>query len=164
MTNPITLHQPKQTNTPVAEALQGVLANTYGLYLATHNYHWNVEGYNFASLHALFDAQYNELFLAIDGIAEHIRALGDYALPFEGDNLTEVFKMTSNPLNKETDADARAKRMVRNLISLNEAVIKTCQMAKDIAQNAHDDESENLLVERITAHQKAMWMLNSIVK
>ena len=164
MATSVTLHQPKQSNNPVTEALQDVLTSTYGLYLATHNYHWNVEGENFFPLHKLFDEQYNELFQAIDGIAERIRALDNYALPFEGDNLLKILKTTSNTLNKETDANARAVRMVHNLMTLNEAVVKSCQSAKEASVKAHDDESENLMVERVTAHQKAMWMLRSISK
>lgn len=164
MTNSMTLQQLKQSSNHVAQTLQDVLANTYGLYLATHNYHWNIEGRRFAELHTLFDKQYNELFEAIDGIAEHIRTLGEYALPFEGDNIVALLKMTSNALNKENDADARADRMLHNLVTLQESVIKSCQIAKKAAQAAEDDESENLLVERITAHQKMCWMLNSILK
>lgn len=164
MTTPVTLHSPKPLHSPVAEALQTVLANTYGLYLATHNYHWNVEGPQFSALHNLFEVQYNELFLAIDAIAERIRGLGDYALPFEGENIIQISKMTSNPLNKEISANDRAERMVRNLLELNEALIKANQGAKIIAQSQGDDETENLIVERITAHQKAIWMLGSTIK
>jgi starvation-inducible DNA-binding protein len=164
MPAPATLHQPKHANNVVAQTLQSVLANTYGVYLATHNYHWNVEGKNFVSLHTLFEGQYNELFLAVDRIAERIRALGDYALPFEGENVVQISRMTSNALNKETAADDRAERMLQNLIELNESVVKSCQASKKVAQNVRDDESENLMVERITAHQKALWMLQSALK
>lgn len=164
MTAPVTLYPTVLTVNVVADSLQDVLASTYGLYFATHNYHWNVEGKNFSPLHLLFDGQYNELFIAIDSIAERIRALGAYALPFEGDSILQLSKLTSNPLNKETAADDRAERMVRNLIELNDAIVVRCQASKSVAQAAHDDESENLLIERITAHQKALWMLRSVVK
>jgi starvation-inducible DNA-binding protein len=164
MTTPTTLYPPKNSNSAVSKTLQEVLASTYGLYLATHNYHWNVEGSKFLQLHALFESQYKELFLAIDAIAERIRALGDYALPFEGENVLQVSKLMSNALNKETAADDRAHRMVQNLIELNEAVVKTCQASKKVTQSERDDESENLMVERITVHQKAMWMLGSVLK
>jgi len=165
MSTPLTaLSQPQHAHSAVAQTLQNVLANTYGLYLATHNYHWNVEGSKFVPLHTLFEGQYNELFLAIDSIAERIRALGEYALPFEGENVVQISRMTSNALNKETAADDRAVRMVQNLVELNEAVVKSCQTCKKVAQNVRDDESENLMVERITAHQKALWMLGSILK
>lgn len=164
MTAPVTLYPSATITNIVADSLQDVLASTYGLYFATHNYHWNVEGKNFAPLHQMFDAQYNELFVAIDSIAERIRALGVYALPFEGESILQLSKLTSNPLNKETAAGDRADRMVHNLIGLNEAIVMRCQVSKKVAQAAHDDESENLLVERITAHQKALWMLKSVVK
>lgn len=161
MPRSVAIHQPKQSDNPVTTVLQEVLASTYGLYLATHNYHWNVEGQNFGPLHALFDSQYNELFIAVDTIAERIRALNDYALPFEGDSMLQLTKMTSNSLNKETDANERALRMVHNLVSLTEAVVSSCQNAKLEARSAEDDESENLMIERITVHQKALWMLRS---
>lgn len=148
----------------VADHLQQVLADTYGLYLMTHNYHWNVEGSNFVALHALFGEQYNELFLSIDQIAERIRALGEYALPFEGDSLLHISKMTPNALNKETDPDQRANRMIYNLMKLTDAVVQSCQSAKEEAQDNEDDESENLMIERITIHQKALWMLGSVSK
>jgi starvation-inducible DNA-binding protein len=154
----------KISHLPVAAALQRVLANTYGLYLATHNYHWNVEGRNFASLHSLFGAQYNELFLAIDVIAERIRALGEYALPFEGDNITHISSMTSNALNKETDAEARTDRMIHNLMALTDDVIESCQSAKEEAQDVEDNETEDMMITRISAHQNSLWMLGSILK
>jgi len=153
-----------QTDNAVAQSLQKVLSGTYGLYLATHNYHWNVEGAKFIPLHTLFEGQYKELFLAIDLIAERIRALGIYALPFEEDNVTSISKMISNPLNKETDANLRADRMVNNLVALTGAVINLCQTAKEEAQDAEDDETENLMIERITTHQKALWILESTLK
>jgi starvation-inducible DNA-binding protein len=149
---------------PVAENLQVALASTYGLYLMTHNYHWNVEGKRFYPLHKMFQDQYNELFEAVDVIAERIRALDYYALPFMGENILEDTKMISNALNKETDAEARADRMVLNLVDENETVVKNFQSAKKSTRESHDDETENLMVERITAHQKAIWMLRSSLK
>jgi starvation-inducible DNA-binding protein len=159
-----TLHNPKKADNTLSKNLQTVLSNTYGLYLATHNYHWNVEGANFFPLHKLFEEQYNDLFEAIDMIAERIRALDSYALPFEGDDILNMLKTTSSAMNKESDANARATRMIHNLIEINEKVIVSCQAAKLDAQTAHDDESENLMVERITYHQKALWMLRSAVQ
>lgn len=148
----------------VTNSLQDVLASTYGLYLMTHNYHWNVEGEKFYPLHKMFEQQYNDLFQAIDVIAEQIRALDCYALPFEGAGILEVSKMTSNALNKETDANARAERMVLNLLNVNESVVKDCQSTKKFAQDVHDDETENLMVERIGAHLKVIWFLRSSLK
>ncbi len=164
MTTPTPLRPLNPSHNAVAQTLQNVLASTYGLYLMTHNYHWNVEGSNFVPLHTLFEGQYTALFLAVDTIAERIRALGEYALPFEGKDIVQISTMTSNALNKETAAHDRAERMLHNLIDLNETVIKSCQASKKAAQNTHDDETENLMVERITAHQKALWMLQSTAK
>lgn len=159
-----TLHKPVKSNNAVGKSLQNVLSNTYGLYLATHNYHWNVEGIHFFSLHKLFEEQYNHLFKAVDVIAERIRALDFYALPFEGNEILNMLKTTSNATNKETDASARAIRMVHNLIEINDKVIASCQSAKMDAQSVGDSESENLIVERITYHQKALWMLKSTTR
>jgi starvation-inducible DNA-binding protein len=165
MTNSVTLHMPwHSSNDEKRKYMQDVLANTYGLYLATHNYHWNVEGAEFLTLHKLFEKQYLELFEAIDVIGERIRAIGDYALPFEGEDILRNLKMVSNALNKEQDANDRAIRMVHNLIGLQEELIKSCQIAKDEACDIDDDETENLMVERITAHQKQLWMLKSVIK
>lgn len=159
-----TLHKPLKSNNVMGKSLQNVLSHTYGLYLATHNYHWNVEGAHFFSLHKLFEEQYTHLFKAIDVIAERIRALDLYALPFEGDEILKMLKETSNATNKETDAGGRVMRMVHNLIDINDKVIASCQSAKTDAQDAGDTESESLMVERITYHQKALWMLKSTAK
>lgn len=164
MSNSVALQQPKQSIHPVTMALQDVLTSTYGLFLSTHNYHWNVEGGNFIPLHKLFEGQYTELFEAIDEIAERIRALGDYALPFDEEQIFEISKNISSPMNKEPTADERANRMIHNLIVMNKAVVEKCQTAKTLSQKASDDETEGLLVTRITVHQKALWILNSIVK
>jgi starvation-inducible DNA-binding protein len=164
MNTQLTVQTTKSSKMSVSHALQDVLSNTYGLYLVTHNYHWNVEGRNFSQFHALFSEQYNALFQAIDVIAERIRALGEYALPFEGESIIAISKMTSNPLNKEKNAEDRAERMLHNLIKLNDAVVLICQIAKTAAKNNLDDETENLMVERITAHQKALWMFKSSAK
>ncbi len=163
MISSMTIAHDNQKSLHATKYLQNVLADTYGVYFATHNYHWNVEGPQFGDLHNLFGAQYNELFLSIDAIAERIRALGAYALPAEGENLTHLLSTTSNALNKENDSSGRARRMVHNLIDLNASVLQTCQTAKENARLLNDDETENLLVERITAHQKSIWMLRSIL-
>jgi starvation-inducible DNA-binding protein len=147
-----------------ADSLQDVLASTYALYLATHHSHWNVEGGKFVQLHKVFEEQYNELFKSIDFIAERIRALDHYALPFEGDRLAKILNMTSDVLGKESSADQRADRMVHHLITLHRRVIESCQVAKSQSRVAKDDESESLMTDRITAHQQSIWMLRSIIK
>ncbi len=161
MNNILNVKKSENLNTQVADDLQVVLSSTYGLELMAHNYHWNVEGPSFLSLHKMFEEQYNELFQATDVIAERIRALSAYALPFEGEDILSISKMTSNALNKETDPNLRAERMMLNLMNVHQAVIEKCQTAKSSAKDAEDDETENLMTERITAHQKAVWMLRA---
>lgn len=148
---------------PVTKKLQGVLSNTYGLYLATNNYHWNVEGPQFASLHELFEKQYTEMAGAIDDIAERIRALGDYAMPFQDAKIMESLKNVSNPITQGGSSSEKAMSMVQNLITLSEAVVESLQSAKEAAVEAGDDETEDMMIERIATHQKNMWMLKSIV-
>lgn len=155
---------PAASNHPVATALQLLLRDSLALYLATHHYHWNVEGPHFVSLHTLFEQQYNELFAANDEIAERIRALDSYALPDGYEAITERLKYVSNPLNKDTDKNAVARRMVENLVSLHKEAVKAAQAAKKAAQQAQDNESEDLCIGRIQAHDKAIWMLSSILK
>lgn len=148
----------------VAQSVQKVLVDTYGLFLATHNYHWNVEGPHFSSLHLMFEEQYTELFAAIDEIAERIRALGEYALPFEGAEIAALLKEISNPLLQAQGGEARAQLMIKNLITLNETVVESAQKAKSAAQDANDDESEDMMIARIQVHQKTLWMLKSLTQ
>lgn len=164
MATPIKSPMPKESQGPVGPMLQDSLNSTYGLYLATHNYHWNVEGGSFGPLHKLFEEQYNDLFMAVDAIAERIRALGNYVQPLDRDSFSQLSKRVPNPLTKGANAMEHADQMVQNLITLGEDVIEDCLAVKKAAQKAEDDESENLMVERITAHQKALWMLRSILK
>jgi len=153
-----------RSNNPVVQGLQNTLRASYSLFLMSHNYHWNIEGENFVPLHALFEEQYNELFAAIDEIAEHIRALDDYALPFQDERIMKEMLALNNPLTSEEKSDKRALMMVENLILLTDKVIQACQETKRIAVEAEDDETEDLMINRIQVHQKNNWMLKSIVK
>lgn len=139
---------------PVAESLKTVLADSYALYLKTQNYHWNVTGPNFASLHALFEEHYTELTMAIDEIAELIRGLGEKA-----PGSFEAFQAISTI--KSGDANASAERMVKDLAAGQEAVSKTVQTALEAAQAAEDEVVIGALTERLTVHRKNAWMLNS---
>jgi starvation-inducible DNA-binding protein len=148
----------------VADALQNVLSDTYTLFLVTHNYHWNVEGQNFVSLHTLFEQQYNEQFAAVDEIAERIRALDAYALPTQyGEILTQVSKFNA-PAGKDKSKQSVAEKMIANLVVLHERVVKSAQIAKELADDMDDEESEDLTIARIQTHQKALWMLKSLLK
>lgn len=154
------------TSNAVAARLQLLLQDTYAAYLLTHNYHWNVEGPNFIGLHTLFEQQYTEMFAAIDIIAERIRALGAYAL---ADDYAVIFKkigMHANPLTGAARKDKTevARKMIETLISLNEQITLSADTAKKVAEKAGDDETVDLTVERITVHQKSLWMLRSLLK
>ena len=152
------------SNQPVAAALQGMLKEGLALYFTTHHYHWNVEGPHFVSLHTLFEQHYTEQFAANDEIAERIRALDAYALPDGMEAVIERIKYVSNPLNKDTDKSVVARRMIENLIGLHKDAIKAAQAGKAAAQQANDDESEDLCIARIQVHDKAVWMLGSLLK
>ncbi|MBY0354688.1 MAG: DNA starvation/stationary phase protection protein [Rickettsiales bacterium] len=154
----------KSAKLTVPDALQYLLKDTYATYLLTHNYHWNVEGPKFVSLHTLFETQYTELFAAIDEIAERIRALDVYALPNHYSEIIAVVDTLSSPLLKVKNKDAAADLMVKNLITVHEKVVASAQKAKHVADDMDDEESEDLAISRIQIHQKALWMLRSIIK
>lgn len=141
---------------PVAGELAKVMADTYTLYLKTHNYHWNVTGPLFSSLHVMFEDQYTELWTAVDLIAERIRSLGTFA---PGDYVT--FSRLSSIA--EANGVPPAEDMVRDLVSGHEAVACTARAAIGAAEQLSDHPTVDLLVQRIEVHEKAAWMLRSIV-
>ena len=145
----------------VASSLNEALRETYKLFLVTHHHHWNVEGMQFVALHTLFEEQYTEMFTAIDEIAERIRTLGEYAMPFDGK--TDIVGDVKSALGGADGSD-RATKMIAQLIELNDSVIKHLEIAKEAAADAEDNESEDLMIGRITVHQKSSWMLNSLTK
>ena len=138
----------------IAEALSKVLADSYMLYLKTHNYHWNVTGELFHSLHEQFEGQYTELADAIDEIAERIRALG-YRAP---GTFKEFNELTSI---KEEQEEPEALEMVRRLALGNEQVLRTAREALEPANAAEDEATIDLLTERLHVHSKTAWMLRS---
>lgn len=138
----------------VARELSKVLADSYALYLKTHGYHWNVRGPEFFALHGLFQQQYNEIWAALDDIAERIRALGELApqSPSAFANLTSI---------KDGDPEKDAREMLRDLISDHGVVIATARAALDVADEIGDEASVDLMTQRLAAHEKAAWMLRS---
>lgn len=142
------------SNKPVTEALKRVLADTYGLMVKTQNYHWNVEGPQFPGLHALFMTQYSELFLAVDLVAERIRALGEKA-PGSYGEFSKLSKIHDG--NGDFDAD----QMVKDLYEGNVTVLASIKKAFAAASKAGDDSTVDLLTQRIGVHDKAAWMLRS---
>lgn len=140
----------------LAEELGLLLADTYTLYVKTQNFHWNVKGARFVSLHELFDKQYNELFLALDLIAERIRALG-YLAPA---SFTEFLRLTTI---EEGDARLPASEMVRKLMLDHEKISQSIRIFAEKAEKAKDQATTDLFSERSAAHEKAAWMLRSLL-
>jgi starvation-inducible DNA-binding protein len=141
----------------VAHGLSKLLADTYTLYLKTHNFHWNVEGPMFQTLHVMFMGQYTEMWNALDLIAERIRSLGHYA----PGTYAEFVKLTSI---KETKTVPKAEKMIEELIQGNEAVIKTARGVFDAAEAAKDQTTMDVLTQRLDIHEKTAWMLRSLLK
>jgi starvation-inducible DNA-binding protein len=140
----------------VGEALSNVLADTFTLYLKTHNFHWNVVGPMFHTLHMMFEEQYNELWLAGDAIAERIRAVGCTA----PGSYREFSKLT---YLRELAAPPSATEMIGELLRDHETCARTARWALSIARTAVDAPTEDLLTQRLIAHEKAAWMLRSIL-
>jgi starvation-inducible DNA-binding protein len=138
----------------VVEALERLLADSYTLYLKTHSYHWNVTGPMFTTLHTLFETQYTELALAVDEIAERIRALGS---PSPG----SYTQFAERAAVKEDRGVPKATDMIRNLVADHETVTATARKAVHAAEAAGDEASVDLGVRRIEVHEKSTWMLRS---
>jgi starvation-inducible DNA-binding protein len=141
----------------IASGLSRLLADTYTLYLKTHNYHWNVTGPMFQTLHLMFEQQYIELATAVDLVAERIRALG---FPAPG-TYAAFARLTSIP---EEEGVPQATAMIKKLLEGHEAVARTARSAFKPAESAGDQASADLLTQRIQVHEKAAWMLRSLLE
>lgn len=141
----------------IADGLSRVLSETYTLYLKTQNYHWNVTGPMFHSLHTLFEQQYTEMIPAIDTIAERMRALG-VLVPA---SFEEFSKRTSI---KSGSGDTKDMEMVKQLVEGNEAVIQAARKTLTVADEAHDDPTVDMLTARLEVHEKTAWMLRSTLE
>ncbi len=147
----------KQDREKLAEGLSVLLADSYTLYLKTHNYHWNVTGPMFQTLHLMFETQYNELALAVDTIAERIRSLG-FPAPA---SYTAFQKLTNVP---DTDEVPKAKDMIRQLVEGNETVVRTARGLLENAEKAGDQATADLATQRLQVHEKTAWMLRSLLE
>ena len=136
------------------EALSRLLADSYTLYLKTHNFHWNVKGPMFTTLHTLFETQYTELALAVDEIAERIRAVGAVA----PGSYAAFARLTGI---KESETPPSAVEMVEALAADQDAVVRSASAVLEAAQAAHDEVSADLAIQRMQVHEKAAWMLRS---
>jgi len=141
----------------LAEGLSKLLADSYTLYLKTHAFHWNVTGPMFQTLHLMFEQQYNELALAVDLVAERIRALGH---PAPGSY--SAFGRLSSV--KETDGVPPALEMVKLLVEGHEAVIRTARELVGTAEKTHDQATADLGTQRLQVHEKTAWMLRSLLE
>jgi starvation-inducible DNA-binding protein len=146
-----------QDRKAIAQGLSRLLADTYTLYLKTHNFHWNVKGPMFQTLHLMFETQYNELALAVDAIAERIRALGH---PAPG-SYADFGRLSSI---KEATGVPAATKMIAELVAGQEAVVRTARSVFPAAEKANDEPTADLLTQRMQVHEKTAWMLRSLLE
>ena len=141
----------------IAGGLSHLLADTYTLYLKTHYFHWNVTGPMFQTLHLMFEQQYTELALAVDLVAERIRALDVYA----PGTYRDFVKLASI---KESESVPKAQDMIRELVAGHEAVVRTARAVFPAVEKAADEASADLLTQRLQLHEKTAWMLRSLLE
>jgi len=141
----------------IAQGLSRVLADTYTLYLKTHNFHWNVTGPMFQTLHLMFETQYTELATAVDLVAERIRALGVHA-PGTYRQFVQLSAI------KEDDGIPKAEDMIRLLVQGHETVARTSREVFRLAESANDQPTCDLLTQRMQVHEKTAWMLRSLLE
>lgn len=147
---------PEQARAEIAEGLSRLLADTYSLYLKTHNYHWNVTGPMFNTLHLMFEQQYNELWMAVDLIAERIRSLGEFA----PGSYTAFAELSTIP---EATGVPSAEEMLADLVSGHEAVTRTARSVFPVADAANDESTADVITQRLQIHEKTAWMLRSML-
>jgi len=146
----------EQARIEIADGLSRLLADTYSLYLKTHNYHWNVTGPMFNTLHLMFELQYNELWIAVDLIAERIRSLGAFA----PGSYSAFSALSSIP---EADGVPSAEQMLADLVSGHEAVTRTARSVFPLADAANDESTADVVTQRLQVHEKTAWMLRSML-
>lgn len=147
---------PEKQRKQIAKGLSLLLADSYTLYLKTHNFHWNVTGPMFNTLHLMFEQQYTELHMAVDEIAERIRSLGEFA----PGSYMEFGKLTAI---KESSGHVSAQEMMEQLLLGHETVAKTARSIFPAAEKGNDEASLDLLTSRIQLHEKTAWMLRSML-
>lgn len=144
-------------NKPVAEALYRALVDSYALYLKAHNYHWNVTGAHFVSLHKLFQDIYEDLAVAVDEIAERIRSLGE--------KVPANFKVFDSVASIEDGNEhSSAQAMIMELAKDHRIVAETLAKALQVSQKAEDESSADILIQRLKTHDKFAWMLDSLIE
>jgi len=154
---PIEIGIAEKDRAAVAEGLSRLLADSYTLYLKTHNFHWNVTGPMFSTLHLMFEQQYTELALAVDLVAERIRALGQAA----PGSYAQFARLSS--VREETGVPP-APAMIRQMVEGQEAVVRTARAVFPVAERAGDQVTMDLLTQRLQVHEKNAWMLRSLIE
>jgi starvation-inducible DNA-binding protein len=148
---------PEKNRKEISAGLSRLLADSYTLYLITHNFHWNVTGPMFQTLHLMFETQYNEFALAVDLIAERIRSLG-FPAPGTYSAYAELTSLT------EPKGVPKATDMIKQLVQGHEMVAKTCRSIFPAAEAGNDEATLDLLTQRIQLHEKTAWMLRSLLE
>jgi starvation-inducible DNA-binding protein len=154
---PVNIGIDQENRKQITDGLSRLLADTYTLYLKTHNFHWNVTGPMFQTLHLLFETQYTELAIAVDLIAERIRALG-YPAP---GTYSDFVKLSSIA---ETSGVPKATDMIRLLVEGQEAVVRTARSIFPVVEQVNDEPTADLLTQRMQIHEKNAWMLRSLLE
>ncbi|KAB8314132.1 MULTISPECIES: Dps family protein [Nostocales] len=156
-TFPVNIGIDEASRAKIAEGLSRLLADTYTLYLKTHNFHWNVTGPMFQTLHLLFETQYTELAGAVDLIAERIRALG-YPAPGTYSEFAQLSSISESP------GVPKATEMIRLLVEGQEAVVRTARSIFPVVDEVNDEPTADLLTQRMQVHEKNAWMLRSLLE
>ncbi len=154
---PIDIGISEEDRKDIADGLSRLLADTYLLYVKTHNYHWNVTGPMFNTLHLMFEEQYTELSAAVDLIAERIRALGSFA----PGTYRQFSELSTIP---EDDDVPKAEDMIRRLVEGQESVVRTARSVFPAVEKAGDEPTADLLTQRMQTHEKTAWMLRSMLE
>lgn len=148
----------EQDRKEIADGLSRLLADSYTLYVKTHNFHWNVTGPMFQTLHTMFEQQYTELAEAVDLVAERIRALGFFA----PGSFSEFTRLAT--VKEASQGHITANDMIRQLVEGHETVVRTCRQVFPVVERASDEPTADLLTVRMQAHEKTAWMLRSLLE
>ena len=154
---PVNIGIDEENRKQITDGLSRLLADTYTLYLKTHNFHWNVTGPMFQTLHLLFETQYTELAIAVDLIAERIRALG-YPAPGTYSDFVKLSSIAEN------SGVPKATEMIRLLVEGQEAVVRTARSIFPVVEQVNDEPTADLLTQRMQIHEKNAWMLRSLLE
>lgn len=156
-TSTIDIGIPEDQRKAIAQGLSRLLSDNATLYFKTHGFHWNVTGPMFQTLHLMFEVQYNEMWLAMDLIAERIRSLGSYAA-------VSWAEIEAHASVREAEGVPGAQDMIRELVQGHETLIRTARSLLPVVDEAHDEATADLITQRLQVHEKTAWMLRSLLE